>query len=86
MFLAEDPASPENADSDGNKTTTLAVLGQFILNQSYTSALIAMMVRYRAERIYPVHSSNFLLCTTVTRAFGMKWYPGVFDVGRNISS
>ncbi|XP_019403737.1 PREDICTED: piezo-type mechanosensitive ion channel component 2-like isoform X2 [Crocodylus porosus] len=70
--LSEDHDSPETTDSDGNRTSTLAVLGQFILNQSYTSALIAMMVRYRTERIYPVHSTNFLLCATVTREFGMK--------------
>nr|XP_048676526.1 piezo-type mechanosensitive ion channel component 2-like [Caretta caretta] len=42
--LSEDSTCPENADADGDGTSSMAVLGQFIMNQSYVSALIAMMV------------------------------------------
>ncbi|XP_067410652.1 piezo-type mechanosensitive ion channel component 2-like [Emydura macquarii macquarii] len=42
--LSEDGTCSENADTDGNGTSSMAGLGQFIMNQSYVSALIAMMV------------------------------------------
>ncbi|KAH1182432.1 hypothetical protein KIL84_010186 [Mauremys mutica] len=42
--VSEDSTCPENPDADGDGTSTMAVLGQFIMNQSYVSALIAMMV------------------------------------------
>uniref|UniRef100_K7GEW4 Uncharacterized protein n=1 Tax=Pelodiscus sinensis TaxID=13735 RepID=K7GEW4_PELSI len=41
---AEENTSPENTDADETGTSSMAVLGQFIMNQSYVSALIAMMV------------------------------------------
>nr|XP_025041544.1 piezo-type mechanosensitive ion channel component 2-like [Pelodiscus sinensis] len=43
-FLPEENTSPENTDADETGTSSMAVLGQFIMNQSYVSALIAMMV------------------------------------------
>ncbi|XP_065421309.1 piezo-type mechanosensitive ion channel component 2-like [Chrysemys picta bellii] len=42
--VSDDSTCPENADTDGDGTSSMAVLGQFIMNQSYVSALIAMMV------------------------------------------